>query len=426
MFAAAIALPALALLLWAPLLVPYLLLAYMVVNGYASRPLMMNLKLTFGGANVYPLDFLYATAVLLIPFYFIRRTLGGGARRVVSPQTRTAVILVSLYLGTYLVRFVYGVFEHVPLDSLIRMFAIDTQCIYFFLPLLFLKSEEQLRRMLYFLVAIAVLFPLGQPFLVGSDDYQLILYGQGTLRLGYGDSNVFVAIGMLAILAWERAMYMAVFPLAGIVMLAHRSAFIGLAASLAFLSYLKRKPLKMTIIAGLAGLMGAALLYVLQISTSVHVFDKGIERIGETFEGTGTTSARLHSIPQLLGVWLENPIVGLSYGELYKLQRKAEVSPGAFNILHAHNFLLTSLVQTGLVGTGLLISLIINSLMRARQLSHKTAHRETGAFLFSSLLFFVIFSLMNTTLQTAGFFFWFLSGVVFWHQNELKKQAVKQ
>lgn len=422
----AIAVPLLALLLWRPLAIPYLLLLYMVVNGYASRPQIAKIVLTFGSVNVYPLDFLYAVMTLLIPIYFLKRASHGTLHRRLSREARVAVILVSLYLVWHFIRLAIGLLSGMPYDALIRLYAMDTQAVYFFLPLLFVNSESQLRRLLLFTVGISLLFPFGQPFLVGSDDYELISKGQGTLRLGFGDSSVFEALGLFALLSWERSMIAAVLPIASIVMLAHRSAFIGVIVSVVAMSILKRKPLKTLIIIGFAALLGGAVLFALEMVTAQRVFEKGAERIGETFETTGTTSARLDSIPRLLEVWSENPIAGIGYADLHGLQLRADTSVMAFNILHAHNFVLTALVQTGTIGAFLLFAIIGYTLTCAKRLSRVGGQRNVGAFLFASLLFFVIFATMNTTMHSVGFVFWFLCGTVFWYMTAVARQPVRR
>lgn len=426
MFEFAIALPLLMLLLWRPLVIPYLLLLYMVINGYASRPFMAKIVFSFGSVNVFPLDFLYATVTLLIPVYFLLRFAHTTPQRRVSREVRLGVVLVSLYLAWHVSRLAIGVLSGVPFDALIRMFASDTQAVYFFLPLMFVKSEQQLRRLLRFTVVIALLFPFGQPFLVGSDDYELISKGQGTLRLGFGDSSIFEALGLFALLAWERSLMAAALPVASIIMLAHRSAFIGVVISIVMMFVLKRKPLKSLLIIGFAGILGGAMLFTVEMVTSQRVLEKGAERLGETFKTTGTTSARLMAIPQLLEAWSENPVAGLSYSELHSLQKRAEFSGQAFNILHSHNFVLTSLVQSGAIGSLLLFTIIGYTLICAKRLSRIDGQRNTGAFLFASLLFFLIFSTMNTSLQTVGFVFWFLGGTVFWYMSVLGRQAIQR
>jgi len=397
----------------------YLLLGYMVFNGYSSRVFMTRvLRVTFGDVQVYPLDLLYASMVMLIFYYLIRWVIGISQTRIISKEARFATGLIILNFLLFLGRFVSGYIDGVPLQTLIRMFSDDVQFVYFFLPLLFLKNEVQLKRLLYFLIFISLIFPFGQLQMVGSQDYQIILKGQGTLRLGYGDSTLFLAFAMIAFFTWERKMIAAIIPAAGIAMLGHRSAFIGIVVSLVSLSILKGKKLKTSILLGLMGVLVVGVLFVVQEATSIKVFDKGIERAAQTFENTGTTKARLGSISQAFEVLVEHPIFGVGYGDLYKYEGQAERSAFAFNVLHFHNFVLQAMAQTGLVGTTLFLWIIWYVLSYSLRLSRMPGKRETGAFLFACMLFFIIHALMSTTFNTAGFLFWFLAGALFWYFNE--------
>ncbi len=409
------------LVLWSPMAIVYLLLGYMVFNGYSSRPFMENvLRVTFGNVNVYPLDILFASMAMLILFYLIKRIIGISRARVISKEARFATGLIALYFLLFSGKFVAGYFEGVPPQTLIRLFLANAQCIYFFLPILFIKNEIQLRRLLYFLLFISLIFPFGQLLLVGSRDYEFILRGQGTLRLGYGDSTLFLGFAVIAFFAWERKLAAAVIPATGIAMLNHRIAYVGIVISLVSLSVLKGKKLKTNIILGLMGVLVIGVLFVVQETTSIRVLDKGIERVAQTFEKTGTTAARIGAIPQTFDVLVEHPIVGLGYGDLYKLQERTEISALAFNILHSHNFFLTALSHTGLVGTILILWIIWHALSCARRLSRMAKKKETGSFLFACILFFIIEALASTTLYSAGFLFWILCGIVFWYFNEAK------
>lgn len=431
MIAFALSIVFFALVAIAPLLLMYFLLGYMVFNGLSSRPFMQNvLKVSFGDINVYPLDLFFAAMVLLIILHLGKRLAGASGARIVSKEGRIATILVLAFFLFYSGKAIAGYFAGVPAQTLIRMFAIDAQPLYFFLPVFFLKREAQLRRVLYFLVLVALLFPLGQLMMVGSRDTEFILSGQGTFRLGYGDSNLFVAIAIIAIFTWERKIVLAILPLASLVMLAHRSGFIAIVISLVLVGILKGKKLISSISFGLVGVLAGVVLFSVQAMTSYEVFDRGVERIGETFENTGTTSARLGAIPQTMRVVGEHPLLGLGYGDLYKLQKIA-VDPDqggsqpaasvlAFNVLHSHNFMLTALSHSGVIGTALLLGLIAYGLICARRLSRRRGRREAGTFLFASMVFFVVFALMNTNFGSAGFLFWILYGTVFWYFNQAR------
>lgn len=412
-----------------PVSIMYLLLGYMIFNNFSSRPFMEQvLKVTVGGVNIYPLDFLLATTTLLILPYFI----GIFRGKMVSKEARFAAILILLFLMFFIVKGLSGYFGGVPLQTIIRMVAVDVQCLYFFLPVLYVKSEKQLKRLLYFTVIISMLLPFGQLLLAGSVDTQYILKGQGTFRLGYGDSSLILAFAILAFFAWERKMVASVLPLIGLVMLAHRSAFIGIVVSMMAMSFLKGKKLKTNLLMGAIGLLAVVMLFFVQGMTSYKVFDKGVERIGETFEATGTTSARLAVIPQTFKIWSDNPLFGLGYADLYKLESRivgektlSGADTLAFNILHSHNFLLTALSHTGLVGTVLMLSILAYGLVCARRLSNMQGKKMLGSYLFACLLFFIVFATMSTTFGSAGFLFWVLYGIVFWYFNEARKAQAK-
>lgn len=418
-----------------PLSLMYFLVGHMVFNGLSSRPFMQTvLKVSFGDVNVYPLDLFFAAMVLLILFHFGRRLAGASGARIVSKEGRFATVLVLAFFLFFTGKAVAGYFDGVPPQTLIRMFALDAQSLYFFLPVFFLKRQVQLKRVLYFLVFVALLFPFGQLTMVGSRDTEFILSGQGTFRLGYGDSNLFVAIAIIAFFTWERKIILAILPLASLVMLAHRSGFIAIIISLVLVGVLKGKKLTSSISFGLVGLLAGAVLFSMQAMTSYQVFDKGVERIGETFEKTGTTAARLGAVPQTMRVLGEHPLLGLGYGDLYRLQKIAANPDGggpqtassvlAFNVLHSHNFLLTSLSHSGVIGTALLLWLIAYGLIGARRLSRMRGKREAGTFLFASLVFFIVFGLMNTSFGSAGFLFWILYGTVFWYFNQARIENV--
>ena len=161
-----------------PMLIPYLLVGFMALNGIASRKFINSLHASVGSTNIYFPDLLYAAAVFLAIFG-VFRLLSAGGLRMYAPLTKTAVFLVVCYFMFFSVKLVSGYFEGVPVDSLIRRFATDSQCAYLFIPLLYLKQEKTLKQLLFFIVVVTLLFPLIQPFLYGSADQVLFLEGQG-------------------------------------------------------------------------------------------------------------------------------------------------------------------------------------------------------------------------------------------------------
>lgn len=400
-----------------PILIPYLLTGYMVLDGVASRQFVHNLNVSLGGANIFLPDLLYAASIILAALGFIR-LFTRGLLRWHAPLTKTSVFLVVCYFLFFTGKMISGYFEGVPTDTLIRFFSLDTQFAYFFIPLMYLRQERTLKKLLYFVVAVTLLFPLVQPFLYGSADQIYLAQGQGTLRLGFGNANLLLMLGVLAFFVWERKMWLSAIPLAGIAMLAQRSAFISLALCIVVLSFQKRKSIKFIALMSVAGALLIVALMVIQTASTIPVVDKAVERFSQTFEKTGTTQARMDVLPQALGEIEKRPWVGFGYIDMYALQQKQERDPFAFNMLHPHNFVLSLFLRTGVIGAMLLFALIGLAMMAPFRLSRQPETKEQGMYLFSTTLFFVVFSLMNTSFESAGYVFWVLMGISLWYLNQ--------
>lgn len=412
-----------------PMLVPYLLLSYMVVSGIASRSFINELKFSVGGTNMFFPDLLYA-ASLFLAVYGVMRLILSGRLRSYAPLTRSIVYVTVIYFVFIALKIINGFFDGTPIDTLVRRFAADTQCVYLFVPLLYVKQEEMLKRLLYFVLAVSFLFPLMQPFLYGSADQVALQAGQGgTLRLGSGNANLFLMLGVLALFVWERKLWLSALPLAGIAMLAQRSAFVSLTLCIIMLAFQKKKSAKFIALMAGAGLLLLAALVVIQSTTSVPVVDKAMERFSQTFEKTGTTAARMLVIPMALSEIGNRPLVGYSYYDIYALTLIQNTDAAAFNMLHPHNFVLSSLLRTGLIGSLLLFGIIGLVMRAALQISKQKDTKEQGMYLFSTILFFVVFGVMNTSFFSAGYVFWMLAGITLWYLNEayyLKQQPNKE
>ena len=402
--------------LYRPLILAYLLLLYMVLNGLASRAAAASFKLSIGSVNVFALDYLFGMMIILLSvgLIFGYKCSIRSARS--SREVRFETVLIALFLLYQLIRFLLGYFGHVPPDSLVRMFYADVQAAYYFLPLMFVRNERQLSRLFFFIMGIALLFPVGQVLFASREDAAMLMKGQGTYRLGFGDSAIPLGVGLIAIYVWERRLWLMALPAAGIVMIAHRSAFIAIIVAIVAAAVLKGKKIKAIGAIILGGVMAGSLLFAVQHFSGELVLDSGINRIGETFEDTGTTEARLHAIPYMLEKLMESPIVGVGYKELYRIRESLSINVRASaSILHPHNFALRALVQYGAIGAVLLFMAIGYSLRMARRLSRSSQTNNIGAFLFASQVYFVIFAMMNTAMGSAGFFYWILVGCTFWY-----------
>jgi len=410
-----------------PMLIPFLLLSYMALNGLASRQLIYHdLKMTVGGVNIFPPDILYAASFVLA-VVGMSHLLLTGRFRMYAPLTKAAVVLVMCYFVLFMGKFVSGYLAGVPADSLVRRFALDTQCVYMFVPLFYLKRGAPLRYLLYFVVLLSLLFPLAQPFLYGSHDQVSIEAGLGgTLRLGFGNANLLLMLGMLALLVWEKKLWLSAIPLSGIAMLAQRSAFISIALCIMVIALQKKKSIKFIALMGMAGIAFIIALMVIKTTSSVPVIGKATERLSQTFEKTGSTKARMDLIPVALGEYEKRPFVGFTYHEIHSLKQKQGSDVFSFNMLHPHNFVLSSLLRSGTIGTLLLLSIIFVIMMAAFKLYRKQFTKEEGMYLFSAILFFVVFGLMNTSFVSAGYVFWVLAGITLWYLNYARELEYQQ
>lgn len=408
-----------------PTIIPYLALIFLFAQGLAQT-FVNNLSANVAGISIYPLDIGYAVAAVYVLIHFLKSIANQPYRKIQSSSTRVTVIFVILYLIYFLGKAVNGILDNVPFDALVRLTKINTQVIYFFLPLVIYKDSNQLRKLLYFAILLSLIFPLGQPFLIGSEATARILKGQGTFRLGYGDANNLLALGVLAFFCWERRRILAFLPLTGIFLLAHRSAFISIALALMLQAFLRGKKTKDLAMISLAGVLVIGLMVIISSFSHVDILGSSINRASETFKSTTTTNARAGVIFITIDELRKRPLTGMSYKEAYDLrdtastkrgQRQSQDEARAFNILHPHNFVLMSIMHHGLLGFTLLLILMFRALYYAYKLTRITSLNPQGSYLFGFLVFFMSFASMNTTLEEDGYVFWFICGITFWFVN---------
>jgi O-antigen ligase len=403
-----------------PTVIPYFSLSYLFLVGLASRDFVDKFKVSLGPVNILPLDLFYALAAIYAVIFFLKNVSNPSYNNFNASDTKITAILIFVLVLFFSGKLVNGIFNHMALDNVLRFFMTDTQVLYFFIPLVIYKDTNRLKPLLKFTVIISLVFPLCQPFLINSSETDFILKAQGTLRLGFGDANILLGFGCIALFCWEYKKYLTFLPLSGIMMLAHRSAYIAIALALIVVSLLKGKKANTLIMMVVAGSLVIGMLAVLQSFTNVNVLDKSISRASETFEATGTSTSRIGVFPIAIEELQKRPFTGLEYLEFRTALIKSEFSVRDFNLSHPHNFILASIINYGIIGSFLLFMLIVRS-MRAAYILAKTKEFKTeGQYLFSSMLYFVVFSAMNTTMATVGYAFWFLCGVTFLLFNKYK------
>ena len=408
-----------------PRLIPYLALLYLFTVGLTSPEIIDKYSVHLGPIKVTFLDLLYTLATLYTLIYFIKNITNPQFNALHSTETKAMGVFVFLYVVFFFGKLVNGFFNQMPFDKLVRLYITDTPVVYFFLPLVIYQNIGQLKRLLHFAILLSLLFPLCQPLLIHSHLTQYIMKGQGTFRLGYGDANVLLALGAIALFSWEHnKKFLTFLPLAGIMMLAHRSAFLAIALAFMAVIFFKGKKIKNIALMGMAGLLMITMLAAIQSFSNINVLDKNLTRAGETFKATGTTTARLAIIEIAFEELQNRPLTGLDYKELQDLIFDSVSFPRAFNITHPHNFVLSSLFNTGIIGSLILFILIYRPLKAAYKLAQTKAFNIEGAYLYSSILFFIIFSTMNTTMGSVAYVLWFLCGVTFLLFNQYKRSEL--
>lgn len=401
-----------------PAVIPYFALIYLFIIGIAGPSIVDNLKVSIGPVNILPLDLFFAFSFVASLVFLVKKM------QVSASETKVSAWLVLLFVAFFVGKLINGFFSGMPLDRLIRFFMGDAQAIYFFLPLAIYKNKSQLKSLIRFTVVLSLIFPLCQPFLIHTEITKNILREQGTLRLGFGDANVILGYGVIALFAWEYKKYLSFLPLAGIMMLAHRSAYIAIVLGLLALSFVKGKKIKTLMLMGMAGALVIGMLAVLQSFTNINILDKNLSRASETFQSTGTTTSRIGVFPIAVEEFVKRPLTGMDYKELQLALFREEFSPRDFNIAHPHNFVLVAIMNYGLLGSMIMFTLIFKSMRAAYGLTKTEEFKTTGAYLLSAILYFVIFAMMNTTMGSVGYAFWFLCGTTFWFANQ--QQATKR
>ena len=414
------------LVLLRPRVFPYFVLIYFFAQGILGAYYFQDVKVTFGHINVFPIDLMNLIATIYCLLYFVKLATNYEFNKQNCKATKSIALVYLGFILFLVPKFFMGYVDGLAFDSVIRAFISSTQILYFYIPLIIFNNIKQLKRLLYFTVILALIFPLCQPFLIHSEGTQYILKGQGTFRLGYGDANVLLAVGALALFSFEYKKYLTFLPLSGIMMLAHRSGYIAIVLAFLALSFLQGKKFKTMLIMGVSAVLMIGMLYAVQSFTNINILEKNIGRAEQTFENTGTTKARLGTIPIIFEEFLKRPFTGLGLKEANEMTKKSN-DAHFFNIMHTHNFILSSIVATGLIGTIFLFTLIIKSWRAAYKLARSSEFKAAGVFLFSYLVFFIVYSVMNTTLESSGYILWFTSGITFWLLNayEKTKEQVK-
>jgi O-antigen ligase len=326
---------------------------------------------------------------------------------------RYLLTLVLAYIGLHFTYALLAFCKGVPLDSVIRRFEVYGDCLYFFLPIFFLRNKDQLHRVLLFVVFLSVLYPAWQLYMFATSHGHHFITSSGTIRLAGSQPTPILACTVFALLIWKRGLsqYVLVsFPILALCLVGHRSVFLSLAFGLAFLFFFLRDIAKPILFAYLASFFLILVSLFINFATGHDFISDIVTRSMDTFSSTdNNTLARAYAIRDNFIVFMSHPLFGIGYD--HEGISRLVTEEAVFGIVHPHNFIMRHLSNTGIIGTLLIVLIIARLLSKCYTIAREPGDNQYIAiFLFCSFIFFLTVSLMNTEFFGQGFIFWILGG----------------
>jgi O-antigen ligase len=406
---------------------PHCLMYLLLISAF---PFFRLVKLSAGNVNIYYQDMLFILYSLFLGIYFIDRLLKRRDLPTLAPDVKRLLIFVFLYLSLQLSYIFLALLKGISLQNIIRRSYPYLQCIYLFLPVCFIKSENQLRRILLFVIFISSCFPLWQLFIFFTGSGAFVT-SSGTVRLAGSHLSPLLASTVFALILWHRgwSKYLLISaPIMSIVLIAHRSAYVALFLGLAFLFYFLKELKKPILLAYIASLLVVTAIYVLSFFTGHNFMEDATTRMVDTFSAEHvTTVGRIERMKNSYIAFRRYPLAGIGYD--YEILSKVFTNEAAIGgVLHPHNFVIRHLTHTGVLGTILILSIIAQTLLLCFLGANRfTAERTRFVFLFCTLVFFILISLMNTEFFVHGYFYWIPIGVtLYYRKRELTTQLVSK
>jgi O-antigen ligase len=404
---------------------PHRLIYLLLISAFPSIEMV---KLGAGSVNIYYQDLLFILFSLFLGIYFIKHLLMKRGFPTLAPDVKRLLIFVFLYLSLQSSYIFLALFKGISFQNIVRRSFPFIQCIYLFLPICFIKTENQLRRILLFVIFISLCFPLWQLFTFSAYPKAFVT-SSGTLRLSGSHFSPLLASAVFALIIWKRGWSKYLFvsaPILSILLIAHRSAYVALFFGLAFLFYFQKELTKPILFAYIASLSVVFGIFILSSFTSYNFMEDVSTRMVDTFSAEDvTTVGRIERIKNSYIAFRRYPLVGIGYDhEILSEVFRDEATIGG--VLHPHNFVIRHLAQTGVVGTILILSITVQILLMCFSGAKRfTAERTRFVLLFCSLVFFILISLMNTEFFVHGYFYWIPIGVALYYRKlEFTNQIV--
>jgi O-antigen ligase len=411
-----------------PLFVFKPLLLIVLLITYRAFPVFFEFQIRLGSINVYLEDLILSLYTFIAGWMILQRLIDKKEIFDVPDEAKVIVRLVLLYILLHVFYSFAGLYQGISPQNVIRRFSQYSGCLYFFFPILFINNDSKYRRLLLFIVLIAVVYPFWQLYIAFSGGAWVT--SSGTFRVaGAGMPIIICALFTLLIYNGKKitSYLSSIFPIFSVMLTGHRSMFLALAISLTFFLLWNKKITKSILFIYLGSFGLFFVLIAFEMFTGHDYIADVTIRAADTFNTENKTSlGRAAKIKDSLSAFMEKPIAGFGYnheevptffggfpGKKTNLKRglNEELYQKVTNVLAPHNFLMRVLGHMGIIGSFLIISIIGMILKRSFSLSRMDGiNGKHGAFLFCTLTFFLVTALMNTTFVSEGEVFWILSG----------------
>ena len=409
------------------------LIIYAFIILTAFQHFFYELTFSIGNTNVYADDIILTLYCCYACYLVFMKIIKKDKILDTKQNANTLLVLVFLYIFLHISYVLIGLYCGIAVNSVIRRFASYSGFLFFFCPFLFFKDQNKIKNLLIFLVVISIFVFLKQIiWFTKSAEWQYDLTSSGTIRLGAnGISLIACALFSLLVFKYEWKYYvLTVIPILSLILVGHRSAFLALGVSLALFFTFTKKINETILFVYLTSLLIFVGFIGIEIYTGRNFFNESIERGSDTFNFENPTSAdRIKKIKNNFYIFKKKPIIGIGY-DYEILEDLFKTSPSIINsedyidsavkdVLAPHNFVARSLSHTGIIGTILILSIIIMVLNRCFSLTHSSGiYRSYGVFIMCSIIFFIVFALMNTIFMKEGWVFWFICGAsLFYGEN---------
>lgn len=385
-------------------------------------PIFFEIPIRLGSTNVFVEDLLLLFYCCYAVFIVSSRLITRKGVFNVPDNAKALMFFVFLYVLMHISYMLLGLYQGVPAQNAVRRFLTFSSCLYFYFPFFFLRDEDQIRNIMIFVVLISAFYPLWQLYtFIILPAWERSVTSSGTMRLS-GSGMPLLACALFSILIWKNKLYyysLALGPIISMILVSHRSILLALGATL-MLVFIWSKMLTKTFFFIYLASLGLFIGFFTFDRITGHDFVGDlITRSSDTLDSENkTTVSRVNRIKENWFVFKTKPLAGIGYNyELLKdifpvsITDVENESPEKL-VLHPHNFIMLFLSRTGIIGTFIIFAIIWLALKRCYFfIGADSMLRNYGVFLFSSITFFLIMALMNTTFMAEGWIFWILCGL---------------